>query len=34
MAIGSFKILSKLSPTCLHDIAAFKDCIILDIQIL
>jgi hypothetical protein len=27
MAIECFKILSKLSPSCLHDLVVFKDCI-------
>jgi hypothetical protein len=27
MAIGYFKILSKLSPSYLHDLGVFKDCI-------
>ena len=26
MSIECFKILSKLSPTCLHDLVVFKDC--------
>ena len=26
MAIECFKILSKLSPSCLHDLVVFKDC--------
>jgi hypothetical protein len=26
MAIEYFKILSKLSPSCLHDLVVFKDC--------
>jgi hypothetical protein len=27
MAIECFKILNKLSPSCLHDLVVFKDCI-------
>jgi hypothetical protein len=26
MAIECFKILNKLSPSCLHDLVVFKDC--------
>ena len=26
MAIEYFKILNKLSPSCLHDLVVFKDC--------
>ena len=26
MSIECFKILSKLSPTCLHDLVVLKDC--------
>ena len=26
MAIACFKILNKLSPSCLHDLVVFKDC--------